>query len=52
MLIDDKGNYYYFHLSNIDGETVCERSKTIKGRFIREGHTLNNGKFHDKRWVQ
>lgn len=56
MLIDNKGNYYYFHLSNIDGETlvggiVCERSKTIKGRFNREGHTLNNGKFHDKEWV-
>ena len=56
MLIDNKGNYYYFHLSNIDGKTlvggiVCERSNTIKGRFNREGHTLNNGKFHDKEWV-
>ena len=56
MLIDDKGNYYYFHLSNIDGKTlvggiVCERSKTIKGRFNKEGHTLVNGKFHDKEWV-
>ena len=38
MLIDTEGNYYYFHLSNIDGQSliggmVCERSKTIKGRF-------------------
>ena len=38
MLIDDEGNYYYFHLSNVDGETlvggiVCQRSKTIKGKF-------------------
>ena len=56
MLIDYKGNYYYFHLSNVKGETlvggiVCERSKTIKGRFNKEGHTLVNGKFHDKEWV-
>lgn len=56
MLIDYKGNYYYFHLSNVDGETliggiVCQRSKTIKGRFNKEGHTLVNGKFHDKEWV-
>jgi hypothetical protein len=56
MLIDNEGNYYYFHLSNIDGQSlvggmVCQRSKTIKGRFIREGHTLINGRFHDKEWV-
>ena len=56
MLIDDKGNYYYFHLSNIDGKTlvggiVCQRSKTIKGKFNKEGHTIVNGKFHDKEWV-
>ena len=56
MLIDYKGNYYYFHLSNVDGKTliggiVCQRSKTIKGRFNKEGHTLVNGKFHDKEWV-
>ena len=56
MLIDTEGNYYYFHLSNIKGQhliggMVCERSKTIKGRFIKEGHTLVNGKYHDKQWV-
>jgi hypothetical protein len=56
MLIDTEGNYYYFHLSNIDGVSliggmVCQRSKTIKGRFKKEGHTLVNGKFHDKQWV-
>tara|TARA_B110000977_G_scaffold137268_1_gene174369 strand:+ start:968 stop:2248 length:1281 start_codon:yes stop_codon:yes gene_type:complete len=56
MLIDDEGNYYYFHLSNVDGETlvggiVCQRSKTIKGKFNKEGHTIINGKFHDKEWV-
>lgn len=56
MLIDTQGNYYYFHLSNIKGQhlvggMVCERSKTIKGRFNKEGHTLINGKYHDKQWV-
>ncbi len=56
LLIDTEGNYYYFHLSNIDGQhliggMVCERSKTIKGRFCKEGHTIVNGKFHDKEWV-
>ena len=56
MLIDNEGNYYYFHLSNIDGQSliggmVCERSNTIKGCFRKEGHTLINGKFHDKEWV-
>ncbi len=56
MLIDNNGYYYYFHLSNIKGTSliggmVCERSKTIKGRFIKEGHTLVNGKYHDKQWV-
>ncbi len=56
MLIDYEGNYYYFHLSKIADETliggiVCERSKTIKGNFNKEGHTLVNGKFHDKEWV-
>jgi len=56
MLIDNQGYYYYFHLSNIDGQSliggmVCERSKTIKGCFRKEGHTIVNGKFHDKEWV-
>lgn len=56
MLIDNEGNYYYFHLSNINGQSlvggmVCERSNTIKGCFRKEGHTLVDGKFHDKEWV-
>ncbi len=56
MLIDNEGNYYYFHLSNLDGTSliggiVCERSRSIKGRFVKEGHTEINGKFHDKQWV-
>jgi len=56
MLIDNEGNYYYFHLSNINGQSliggmVCERSNTIKGCFRKEGHTQINGKFHDKEWV-
>ncbi len=56
MLIDNEGHYYYFHLSNIKGTSliggmVCERSNTIKGRFYHEGHTIVNGKYHDKEWV-
>jgi hypothetical protein len=56
MLIDNKGNYYYFHLSNIGGQAlvggiVCHKSKTIKGKFKKESHTEVNGKFHDKQWV-
>lgn len=56
MLIDNKGNYYYFHLSNIGGQAmiggiVCHKSKSIKGKFKQESHTEVNGKFHDKEWV-
>lgn len=56
MLIDTLGRYYYFHLSNIKGQPllggmVCQRSKKLKGKFRKEGHTINNGKFHDKQWV-
>lgn len=56
MLIDTLGRYYYFHLSNINGEPliggmVCQRSDVLKGKFKKEGHTINNGKFHDKQWV-
>ncbi|NOQ73499.1 MAG: glycosyl hydrolase [Crocinitomix sp.] len=56
MLIDTLGRYYYFHLSNIGGKPlvggmVCQRSKKLKGKFRKEGHTINNGKFHDKQWV-
>lgn len=56
MLIDNAGRYYYFHLSNIEGEPlvggiVSERSNTIDGKFKYQGHTLANGKFHDKEWA-
>lgn len=56
LLIDNKGFYYYFHLSKYEGEVlkggiVCERSRTIKGRFRKDSHTEINGKYHDKEWV-
>jgi len=56
MLIDTLGRYYYFHLSNIDEESliggmICQRSDVLKGKFKKEGHTLVNGKFHDKEWA-
>ncbi|MBI3134287.1 MAG: exo-alpha-sialidase [Bacteroidetes bacterium] len=56
MLIDTLGRYYYFHLSNVNGETliggmVCQRSDVLSGKFKKEGHTLVNGKFHDKEWA-
>lgn len=56
LIVDKKGFYYYFHLSNLNGERlkggiVCERSRTVKGRFKKESHTEVNGKFHDKEWV-
>ena len=56
MLIDTLGRYYYFHLSNIKGEhlvggIVSERSDKLKGKFRFEGHTIANGKYHDKEWA-
>lgn len=56
MLIDTLGRYYYFHLSNIKGEhlvggIVSQRSDKIKGKFNKQGHTLANGKYHDKQWA-
>lgn len=56
MLIDTLGRYYYFHLSNINGQSlvggmVCQRSDVLKGKFKKEGHTVANGKFHDKEWA-
>lgn len=57
MLIDTLERYYYFHLSNIDGEhliggIVSQRSDKIKGKFRKyQGHTLANGKYHDKQWA-
>lgn len=57
MLIDTLGRYYYFHLSNIKGEhlvggIVSQRSDVIKGKFNKyQGHTLANGKYHDKQWA-
>lgn len=56
MLIDTLGRYYYFHLSNIKGEhlvggMVCQRSEVLSGKFKKQGHTLANGKYHDKQWA-
>lgn len=56
MLIDTLGRYYYFHLSNIKGESliggmICQRSDVLKGKFKKEGHTAVNGKYHDKQWA-
>lgn len=56
MLIDTLGRYYYFHLSNIKGQAlvggmVCQRSDVLSGKFKKEGHTIVNGKFHDKEWA-
>ena len=56
LLVDTKGFYYYFHLSTYQGERlkggiVCERSRTVKGRFRKESHTEVNGKYHDKQWA-
>jgi hypothetical protein len=56
MLIDTKGRYYYFHLSQVNdvplvGGMVCQRSDVLEGKFKYEGHTLTNGKYHDKEWV-
>lgn len=56
MLIDTLERYFYFHLSNIKGEPliggmVSQYSKNIKGRCWKHGHTLPNGKYHDKEWV-
>ncbi|MBK8926100.1 MAG: exo-alpha-sialidase [Crocinitomicaceae bacterium] len=56
MLIDTLGRFYYFHLSEIKGQTlvggmVCQRSNVLEGKFKYQGHTLANGKFHDKEWA-
>lgn len=56
MLIDTLERYFYFHLSNINGMPlvggmVAQYSTSIKGKFKKEGHTIANGKFHDKQWV-
>jgi hypothetical protein len=56
MLIDTLERYFYFHLSNIDGVPlvggmVSQYSKKIKGKFKYQGHTIANGKYHDKQWV-
>lgn len=56
MLIDTLERYFYFHLSNIKGQSlvggiVSQYSKKIKGRRWKDGHTVANDKFHDKHWV-
>lgn len=56
MLIDTLERYFYFHLSNIKGESlvggmVSQYTKNIKGRCWKSGRTVANGKYHDKQWV-
>ena len=56
MLIDTLERYFYFHLSNINGQSlvggiVSQYSKKIKGKRWKDGHTVANEKFHDKHWV-
>lgn len=56
MLIDTLGRYFYFHLSNIKGESLVggiasQYSKKISGKGWKHGHTVANGKFHDKQWA-
>jgi hypothetical protein len=56
MLIDTLGRYFYFHLSNVKGQSliggmVSQYTKKIKGSSWKSGHTVANGKYHDKQWV-
>jgi len=56
VLIDKRGYYYYFHLSNPEGGTkldriVCQRTSSLKENLKTVGHTEVNGKMHDKHWA-
>lgn len=56
MLIDNFGNYYYFHLSNPTGgmkldRIVCQRTSHLNYPIETVGHTEVNGKMHDKHWA-
>lgn len=56
VLIGDKGDYYYFHLSNPEGGTkldriVCQRTFSLNQEMKTVGHTAVNGKMHDKHWA-
>ncbi len=56
LLIDDQSNYYYFHLSNPKSgkwldRIVCQRTNSIDAPMETVGHTMVNGKVHDKHWV-
>jgi hypothetical protein len=56
VLIDNQGNYFYFHLSNPDEDTrldriVCQRTSSLSYPMSTVGHTEVNGKMHDKHWA-
>ncbi len=56
VLIDPRGYYYYFHLSNPEGGTkldriVCQRTSTLNDEIKTVGYTEVNGKMHDKHWA-
>lgn len=56
VLIDPRGYYYYFHLSNPEGGTkldrmVCQRTSSLNDSMKTVGHTEVNGKMHDKHWA-
>ena len=56
LLIDNQGNYYYFHLSNPENSErldriVCQRTSNLNDQMQTVGHTAVNGKMHDKHWA-
>lgn len=56
LLIDNHNNYYYFHLSNPKNgkwldRIVCQRTNSLEAPMQTVGHTLVNGKVHDKHWI-
>lgn len=56
VLIDNFGNYYYFHLSNPKNghfldRIVCQRTSSLDEPMKTVGHTEVNGKMHDKHWA-
>lgn len=56
VLIDGRGNYYYFHLSNPKNgyrldRIVCQRTSSLDEPMKTVGATEPNGKMHDKHWA-
>lgn len=56
LMADDKGRFYYFHLSNPSEDEkmdriVCQATDDINLPLKTVGHTPVNGKIHDKQWV-